>query len=655
MNGWNDGRRAVVSWLMMGATVALAVVLAASSSEAQSGWNGSVPGTSGWSNDFGPSPDDYRNRGGAMDDFRSNGWDMPRYDSRQQLPSRNFDEYNDWNMGQQRSPMGNPGLSGPMRDRLSRGRNTDDYDLLRDYQSRRPSYDRNDGSYLNDPWNSDWNRQNPRDPWSTPSPMPQPTYPTRPATPAEPTAREIIAKRYGDPKVANMLRQLSPQAAEALFVEVSQYVDGRHVSPTPYSQRVSKALENIAVAAETSELQNLLQIRPNGQQLQSLYQGLRQVPVSSAQNMNDAIGMMRQVGQIASQTANIPPAVVTLEFVYASMESLDKFSMLVPAELSGAAKTGLENNFVGIGVEVEMAPNGLKIVKPITGGPAHQATLQRGDVISGVNGQRLAGMTMDQAVALIAGPAGTQVSLELVRGSMVGDITLTRRQVIVNSVAEVKMLDPQQRIGYIKLEKFAEATTRELDAALWSLHNQGMQSLVMDLRGNPGGLLTTAIDVSNRFLPQGTIVSTKGRNPQDNSVEQASLQNTWKVPLVVLIDSHSASASEIFAAAIQENGRGLIVGETSYGKGTVQTLFPLRTAGAALRLTTAKFYAPSGREMASVGVTPDLRVSGLQGPDADALAFQAAVSAINDPRMQQFQNVGFKTGDASKVLTIEET
>lgn len=653
MNNWNDGRRAVVSWLMMGTTVALAVVLAATSSEAQSGWNNSAPGTSGWSNDFGPSPDDYRSRGGAVDDFRSNGWDMHRYESRPQRPSPSYGDDYGWDMGQQRYPMGNSGMQGPMRDRLSRGRNLDDYDLLRDYQSRRPSYDRNDRGYPNDPWNSDWNQQNPRDPWANPAPRPM--NPTRPVAPAEPTVREIIAKRYGDPKVANLLRQLSPQAAEALFVEVSQYVDGRHVSPALYAQRVAKALENIAVAAEVTEFQNLLQIRPNGQQLQSLYQGLRQVPVSSAQNMNDALGMMRQAGQIASQTANIPPAVVTLEFVYASMESLDKFSMLVPAELSGTAKTGLENNFVGIGVEVEMAPNGLKIVKPITGGPAHQATLQRGDVISAVNGQRLAGMSMDQAVALIAGPAGTQVSLELLRGNMVGDITLTRRQVIVNSVAEVKMLDPQQRIGYIKLEKFAEATTRELDAALWSLHNQGMQSLVMDLRGNPGGLLTTAIDVSNRFLPQGTIVSTKGRNTQDNSLEQASLQNTWKVPLVVLIDSHSASASEIFAAAIQENGRGLIVGETSYGKGTVQTLFPLRTAGAALRLTTAKFYAPSGREMASVGVTPDLRVSGLQGPNADTLAFQAAVSAINDPRMQQFQNVGFKTGDASKVLTIEET
>ena len=149
-----------------------------------------------------------------------------------------------------------------------------------------------------------------------------------------------------------------------------------------------------------------------------------------------------------------------------------------------------------------------------------------------------------------------------------------------------------------------------MDAALYKLNDQGMQSLILDLRGNPGGLLTTAIELSDRFLPSGTIVSTRGRTQADNSQETATYAHTWKVPLVVLVDHDSASAAEIFAAAIQENRRGVIVGETSYGKGTVQTLFPLESVSGALRLTTAKFYSPDGREMAGVGVTPDVKVTG---------------------------------------------
>jgi C-terminal processing protease CtpA/Prc len=142
---------------------------------------------------------------------------------------------------------------------------------------------------------------------------------------------------------------------------------------------------------------------------------------------------------------------------------------------------------------------------------------------------------------------------------------------------------------------------------LWGLYRDGMKSLVIDVRGNPGGLLTTAIQMSNKFVPSGTLVSTRGRDLADNTVEYASRQRAWKLPLVVLVDGNSASASEIFAAAVQENGRGLIVGERTYGKGTVQTHFPLQTVSANLRLTTAQFFSPSGRVMAGAGVEPDIQ------------------------------------------------
>ena len=177
--------------------------------------------------------------------------------------------------------------------------------------------------------------------------------------------------------------------------------------------------------------------------------------------------------------------------------------------------------------------------------------------------------------------------------------------------------------------------------------------MILDLRGNPGGLLTAAISISDRFLPSGTIVSTKGRTAADNTKETAQYAQTWKVPLVVLIDRNSASASEILAAAIQENGRGVIVGERSYGKGTVQTLFPLQSAPAGLRLTTAKFYSPDGREMSGAGVTPDVKVSATVGNDAtDDAAIAKALRLTADPKLMEMSRRFLRTGAAPQVFRI---
>jgi carboxyl-terminal processing protease len=262
---------------------------------------------------------------------------------------------------------------------------------------------------------------------------------------------------------------------------------------------------------------------------------------------------------------------------------------------------------------------------------------------------------MSQAVDLITGPSGTPVNLSLQRDHLVADITLIRQPVQLRSVSEVRMLDETSRVGYVKLDQFAESSAKELDTALWQLHQQGMESLVLDLRGNPGGFLTSAIEISNRFLPSGTIVSTRGRTPEDNSRETASFGQTWKTPLVVLIDRDSASASEIFAAAIQENGRGVIVGEKSYGKGTVQTLFPLRSVTGGVRLTTAKFYSPDGREMAGVGVTPDVRVR-TGSSDDDAAMLQAATEAAKDPRLQAMANQMVRPGRTGlRVIQVAAT
>jgi carboxyl-terminal processing protease len=191
------------------------------------------------------------------------------------------------------------------------------------------------------------------------------------------------------------------------------------------------------------------------------------------------------------------------------------------------------------------------------------------------------------------------------------DITVRRESVEVPSLENVKLLDPATGVAYVKIPAFQKTTPTDMENALWDLHKQGMRSLIIDLRGNPGGLLTASVELADKFIAEGGIVSTRGRSEPENFSYRAHRPGTWRVPLVVLIDGDSASASEIFAGAIKDSGRGKIVGARSYGKGSVQGIFPLGKNGAGARLTTAKFYSPLGHPITNVGVTPDIDARNL--------------------------------------------
>lgn len=609
-----------------------------------------LPRTSYNNSDFGAAPDSYfpANNSGFSQDFR--GFD-DRYDhlgrtlprTRDPVPTNLWDD--PWSNNLRNYDLPNRSNSFPANDR---GRNfgpTQDYDT-RYAPTRRPVGVED----LPLPPRNDWNQPN----RTFPTQPTLPVQPTRPAVSTEPTLREKVEQRYADPKVIRLAQQMTQSSGEALYVEVSQYIDQRHIQPTSYTQRVQNGLAHLQMAVQSTGFQQALGIRPDAQTVRTLQQNLSNLSAQTrANDMNQAIGVMRQAGQMTSQALRVNTGVVALEFVYGAMDTLDKFSMFVAPEKSGETSVGLQSNMVGIGVEIESHPQGLKILKALAGGPAATATLTRGDIITAVDGKSVAGLTLNQAVDLIAGPNGSPVQLQLRRDNMIGDVTIVRRPFEVKSVAEVRM--ESGNVGYIKLDQFTQTSTKEMDDALWQLHNQGMRSLILDLRGNPGGLLTTAIEVSNRFLPSGTIVSTKGRTTNDNSQETATRTNTWKVPLVVLVDQNSASASEIFAAAVQENQRGVIVGTQSYGKGTVQTLFPMKSVASALRLTTAKFYSPNGREMAGTGVTPDVLVNTMNSDRAgNDSGLQAALRAATDPRVIDMATKSAKLdGQSVKVIRVE--
>jgi carboxyl-terminal processing protease len=454
---------------------------------------------------------------------------------------------------------------------------------------------------------------------------------------------ELLTIRYQNPVTVRAIRAMSSSQAVALFAEVSQKIDERSLEPTSYDVRVRRALRNLTLALDNPAFVNGLGLSADSFQMDGFRNTLaRLADAGQVRNYQEARTALNTVMTQAQSVNGLTPSVVGFEFANASIDTLDKFSGLEPAdpasrngaELSGQKSASLEEEIVGVGVEVREHAEGLLVIKPLRGGPAAEAGLQTGDVILSINNRELAGMKMAKSVDLMKGSAGTQLNMRIFRdGKGERDFTLTRRKVRVWTVNDAKLLSGTD-IGYFSLSRFSQSSTAEVDQALNSLYNSGMKSLIIDLRGNPGGLLTTCVEISDRFLACGTIVSTKGRLSGDNMQETATFAKTWNVPVVVLVDGDSASASEIFAAAIQENKRGVVVGTKSYGKGSVQTHFPLNAIGGDLRLTTALFYSPTGRKMAGEGVTPDIEINDRDGVANGDEVLAEAVRIARSPTLK---------------------
>ena len=219
-------------------------------------------------------------------------------------------------------------------------------------------------------------------------------------------------------------------------------------------------------------------------------------------------------------------------------------------------------------------------------------------------------MSTEEAASLLQGQAGSRLQLTLANPATSEErqATMIRRAVKVKSIPVAKIIDNANGIAYIKMTGFQKNTTEELDAALLKLKREGMRALIWDVRGNPGGLLTAAVEVLDRFIDDGVLVSTQGRTPDQNSTYSAQAAGTWNVPIVLLTDGDSASASEIVAGAIHDHHRGTIVGRKTYGKWSVQSILPGH-AESGFRLTTAKFYSPSGRTYGKIGIKPDIEVA----------------------------------------------
>ena len=483
----------------------------------------------------------------------------------------------------------------------------------------------------------------------------RPNYKTDPSGIApghrmQPTSRDKVERRYGDPQVVRMGRGASLNEATTIYLELSDLIDRRHVSPIGYEARTQAAMEGLIAAVDSPSFLNAAGAR--GGNTAETRRTLQSLATRPARSRHEALGLMQQAAGIINRDLGVPAGMVGMEFVHATLDSLDRYSSLVPTSTAmldtddlpqaaegdtmtdtlydGLTRTaGLDETITGIGVEMKPHADGAIVHGTVDGGPASQAGLARGDIISKIDGRSVAGMTLNQIADLVGGRAGTQVRLDIDRDGRTYQRLLTRRSLYISSVSDSRMIE--DGVGYARLKQFSASSRRDLEQAMWKLHNQGMKGFVLDLRGNPGGLLTSAIEISDLFLPSGSIVQTRGRTAEDQMHERATFSKTWSTPLVVLIDEGSASASEILAAAIQENDRGVIVGGRSYGKGTVQTHFPLRSIQANAKLTTAKFYSPQGREMATVGVLPDI----MTDADSDAETLAAATGTLKQGKPRE--------------------
>ncbi len=386
--------------------------------------------------------------------------------------------------------------------------------------------------------------------------------------------------------------------------------------PVDYRTLMIGGLKGLQTVAETRGLEQtfpgLADEAKRNQFVSDIAAQLRIVDAATANNESALLSsVLFKLRRINDDTIQLPEEVLVSEFADGAFAGLDPFSSMIwPYDMEEFAKA-TQGEFSGVGIQIQLDEDGsLKVASPLEDSPAYKAGIAAGDIITHINSKNAKGISLNQAVKTITGPSGTTVVLT-VRSpdATVRDHTIERKTI---KVASIKgwlhrpgggwdyFVDPQQKIGYIRMTNFTKTTGEELDRAISDMTRQGAQGLILDLRYNPGGLLQAATEVTDKFLDGGVIVSTRADRETPNSPTEAKARRDdaeFDKPIVVLVNQYSASASEIVAGALKDSDRAYIVGERTFGKGSVQMLFPLAARSAYLKLTTSHYYLPKGKNI----------------------------------------------------------
>jgi carboxyl-terminal processing protease len=352
------------------------------------------------------------------------------------------------------------------------------------------------------------------------------------------------------------------------------------------------------------------------------------------------------------------------------LHKLDPYSEYIPAKEMNEFQKQTSGTYDGIGIGIDVKDGWITVISPFENSPAYKAGIRAGDKIIEVNGQSTKGWSATKAIKMLTGESDTDVTIKVIHldGSE-EPVQITRKKIHVPTVrgwrrssldgAWDSLLDEENGIGYVRITQFTSATANELDRAIENLEIQKMKTLILDLRSNPGGLMSTAVQVVDRFIDQGVIVSTKGAHSV-NHEEKASVTNTYpRLPLVVLIDQGSASGSEIVAGALQDHNRAVIVGKRSWGKGSVQRLIRLSDSGAAVKLTTDYYYLPKGRcvhkrpQADTWGVDPDIEED-LDLSKEELVTFRELMNQLTVEALTESVKNGLKhNGDETEEKSTE--
>ena len=418
-----------------------------------------------------------------------------------------------------------------------------------------------------------------------------------------------LDRRYSDTSFIKTINNTDANTSMNVYSEVLLKVQSYYVDQPNWADLASYGLTSLEVALMSPEFRKINLPKITDNQVRSTILATRKRLASAkVNNRHDAYMVASDTAKYLQATIGLNLQATMYEFVCGAISALDPYSAFMSSNQYSETMSQIEGNFVGLGVELRVHEDHLEIVSVISGGSAGIGGIVKGDKIVAVDGREVKAIGSDRAADLMRGVEGSFVGITVDRGQGPQTVRLERRRVEIPSVDQVGIVDSQTGVAYIRLTNFQKTTSRDFDAALWKLHRDGMRSLIVDVRGNPGGLLSASVEVADRFVSNGVIVSTRGRNPMEDFIHRANMASTWRVPLVVLVDENSASASEIFAAAIRDHKRGTIVGHQSYGKGSVQGIFPLNVSGGGVRLTTAKFFSPTGKPISQVGVKADIIV-----------------------------------------------